>query len=317
MPNCKDIGKYIKKVTPVLGWGSMLVGLASLTWWCTVTDPGMGAGASLVSPFPMSYIYNKIIFSFQNITDTEDWKRERRKFQRGGFINLDTSIRITFAYLYSIYVDGKYLLVKNRHGTGKYQPPGGVYKADWQELQYLEDKFSIKLDDNIKPDKTTEHDYRMMVPNGNLIRFVEAFDQTKNRENICNLSREFKDRLIDTGILHFKEIQYRWRGRHMSFALNPYYNCYELQLADIIDIQLDDFQKGELRKLIKSKNKDIRFASAKEIKSRGIRAGTKIQNEIIASHSFKILCSKRELMTVPDNGDIYKVKIADKNKMIF
>lgn len=56
MPNCKDIGKYIKKVTPVLGWGSMLVGLASLTWWCTVTDPGMGAVASLVSPFPMSYI---------------------------------------------------------------------------------------------------------------------------------------------------------------------------------------------------------------------------------------------------------------------
>jgi len=26
-----------------------------------VTDPGMGAVASLVSPFPMSYIYNKII----------------------------------------------------------------------------------------------------------------------------------------------------------------------------------------------------------------------------------------------------------------
>lgn len=61
MPNCKDIGKYIKKVTPVLGWVSMLAGLASLTWWCTVTDPGMGAVASLVSPFPMSYIYNKII----------------------------------------------------------------------------------------------------------------------------------------------------------------------------------------------------------------------------------------------------------------
>lgn len=62
MPSCKNIGKYIKKVTPVLGWGSMLVGLASLTWWCTMTDPGMGAVASLVSPFPMSYIYNKIIF---------------------------------------------------------------------------------------------------------------------------------------------------------------------------------------------------------------------------------------------------------------
>lgn len=310
---CKDTCKYIKEVTFAFWWCSILAGIAYFSWWCAVTDSGLEAVVSLMSPLFAGYVYNKIIFSFQNINDKEDWERERRKFQRGGFINSDTSIRITFAYLYSIYVDGKHLLIKNRHGTGKYQPPGGVYKADRQELQYLEDKFSIKQDDNIKPDKTTEHDYRMMVPNGNLIRFVEAFDQTKNRENICNLSREFKERLIDTGILHFKEIQYRWRGRHMSFALNPYYNCYELQLADIIDIQLDDFQKGELRELIKSKNKDIRFASAKEIKSRGIRAGTKIQNEIIASHSFKILCSKKELMTVPDNGEIYIVNIADEN----
>ncbi len=102
----------------------------------------------------------------------------------------------------------------------------------------------------------------------------------------------------------------------MSFALNPYYNCYELQMAEIMDVQLDDCQISKLRNLMKAKNKEIRFASGKGIRSRGILARTKIQNEIIASHSFKILCPKSELMPVLDNGEIGKVKIADKNEII-
>lgn len=71
---------------------------------------------------------SKLFASGQDLLDITTWKVSQRKLERGGFIKKDTPIRISFAYLFRIMIDGKYFLIKNARGTGKFQPVGGVYK---------------------------------------------------------------------------------------------------------------------------------------------------------------------------------------------
>lgn len=83
------------------------------------------AGSSIAG-IVLGFSLPGLFHSIQDLLDTTDWKVSQRKLIRGGFISNETIIRISFAYLYRIKVDNKYLLVKNERGTGKYQPVGGV-----------------------------------------------------------------------------------------------------------------------------------------------------------------------------------------------
>ena len=88
--------------------------------------------------------------SFIDITDNTDWKTSQRRLERAKMINKNTKIRISFSYLFRIKIQGKYFLVKNARGTGKYQPVGGVYKYKDIEGQYLRKEFSAEDDDKIQ-----------------------------------------------------------------------------------------------------------------------------------------------------------------------
>ena len=64
------------------------------------------------------------------------------------------------------------------------------------------------MDDNKIPiDESSRDDYRLRIENRYLRRFVKRFDSRKaEREQIENISREFKEELIDTGILNWDRI---------------------------------------------------------------------------------------------------------------
>lgn len=149
--------------------------------------PGASAIASFLLSFPPQIAYRLI----QDLADNENWKKTQRKYERGHFINGDIPIRISFAYLFRIKIDGKYFLVKNARKTGQYQPVGGVYKMDDEEYWFLKGKFHIMDDDKIN-DSKTDNDYRLRVKNKYLRKFVKRFDTTNRRERIDNLSREFR-----------------------------------------------------------------------------------------------------------------------------
>lgn len=249
--------------------------------------------------------------SIQDLFDTANWKVSQRKLERGGFISGDTIIRISFAYLYRIKIGNKYLLVKNERGTGKFQPVGGVYKLFDNEKMELKNRYQVKDDNKIPIDESSRDDYRLRIENKYLRKFVRRFDRKANREQIINLSREFKEELIDKGIINWSQISYRFCGRHMTeLQFSDHFQCYELLLADIVELIPTAEQKEDLKQLLKQHSDVYCFANAEDITSLGINTECGDLRETIADHSKKIIQKNEgQLIKISNVGKIYKVNI--------
>lgn len=243
---------------------------------------------SLIAGISIPYLIPSIV----DLTDNENWKSSQRKLKRAGILQKDTVIRISFAYLFRIKVDGKYFLVHNTR-TKKYQPVGGAYKFTKEEADYLRDNIPVESDDRIPVDRITKCDYRLLVKNEYLRKFVKRFNKTQHRENIYNLCREFVEEIFSTRILDrsaFGALSYKYCGRHMTnVEYNSVFSHYELLLADIIEVQLSDTQEELFRNLIGTDCNKYRFATADEIKSLGVTFRTNELADDIANHTPKVL----------------------------
>ena len=245
----------------------------------------------------------KFFASIQDIFDTTTWKTSQRKLERGKFIGKNTPIRISFAYLFRITVDGKYFLVKNTRGTGKFQPVGGVYKMHDAEAQYLRQRFHAADDNSIPMDRSSKGDYRLRLKNRHLRKFVKRFDKTKDRETIQNPSREFREELISTGILggsEFDTLAYTECGRHFTeLHFSEHFQCYELLMADIVELHLTAAQEEKFRELMETRSTEYCFATSDEIESLGVKFGTEDLRETIGDHTKKILIEHTDDLIPP------------------
>ena len=254
---------------------------------------------SLIAGLSIPYLIPSII----DLTDNENWKSSQRKLQRAGILQKDTMIRISFAYLFRIKVDGKYFLVQSTR-TKKYQPAGGAYKFTKEEAEYLRDNIPVESDDRIPIDKKTENDYRLLVKNKYLRKFVRRFNATRYRENVTNLYREFDEEIFLTEILDrnaFGPLSYKYCGRHMTnVEYGRVFRHYELLFADIIEVQLSDTQKELFRNLMSINCSKYRFATADEIKSLGVKCGdgTNKFEDDIANHTYKVLSENADKLTM-------------------
>lgn len=236
--------------------------------------------------FSLQLTWQKI----QDCFDKKKWQSSLRKLWRGNIIKKDSLIRISFAYLFRIKVDDKYFLVKNGRGTRKFQPVGGAYKYQDSEKQVLSSKFYIVDDDKIPIDKSSQNDYRFYVRAKDLKKFIKHFDTTEAREHVNDLSREFVEEIVKTKIADFTEIKYRYCGRHFTEVLySRYFQCYELLMADIVEMQLTKEQEMKLRSLMLEESDSYYFATADEIKSLGVDGRRKKLYNYISDHSEKIL----------------------------
>lgn len=249
----------------------------------------------------------------QDLYDTTNWKTSQRKLHRGKIITNKTRIRISFAYLFRIKVGNKYLLVKNARNTGKYQPVGGVYKMNEEEKNTLNDLYGAIDDDKIEIDKSSKNDYRLRIENKFLRKFVKRFCKEDGvRENIKNLSREFKEELIDNGLINWNCITYKVCGRHFTdVKYSDYFQCYELLLADVVELKLTEEQENDLIKLMnKGISSNYYFATSKEIECLGINTEKGELKEIIGDHSKKILQeNQRNLRKISESGKVYSINI--------
>lgn len=260
--------------------------------------PVIASIASLFLGASLSHTKNAL----QDCTDYFPWQVSLRKLLRGKVIHKNDPIRISFAYLYRIKVDDKYFLVKNARGTGKFQPVGGAFKMQPTEKSYISSVFHVTDDNKIKYDQTSKNDYRLFVPVKYLKKFISRFDQAKDREQISNLTREFSEEVISNGILKFNHIEYRYCGRHFTeISYSRVFNCYELLLADIVELKLTAEQESQLRALMSIESDKYYFATADEIKSCGVIGGTNKLSEFIADHATKIL-QENELNLIPSNS---------------
>lgn len=230
--------------------------------------------------------------SIIDLTDNKNWKSSQRKLKRADLLQKDTPIRISFAYLFRIKIDGQYFLVQNTRSK-KYQPVGGTYKFELEEANYLAEHIPVENDDRIPVDELTKLDYRLLVKSKDLRNFVKRFERTPYRENINNLSREFQEELFSTNILDknsFGDLSYKYCGRHMTnIEYGNKFNHFELLLADIIEVRLSTKQEELFRRLMRRDCIKYRFAKPNEIKSYGVRYETNELTDDIADHTPKIL----------------------------
>lgn len=269
--------------------------------------PAGSSVSGIVLGFSLPGLWN----SLQDLADTTNWKVSQRKLKRGDFIKDDTIVRISFAYLYRIKIDNKYLLVKNERGTGKYQPVGGVYKLKETEKIELKNRYHVKDDNKISIDESSRDDYRLRIENKYLRKFVRRFNKKAERERVDNLGREFKEELVEKGIIAWSRITYRFCGRHMTeIRFGEHFQIYELLLADVVELILSAEQERDLRLLMAQHTDTYHFATAEEIMSLGINTTTGNLQESIGDHTKKILQENEgQLMEIPDVGKRYTVEL--------
>lgn len=261
----------------------------------------------------LAFLLNGTWLSVQDLLDNNDWKTSQRRLERGKFIKDDTIIRISFAYLYRIKIGDKYLLVQNGRNTGKYQPVGGVYKLNGNEKMKLKNLFHVMDDDKIPIDESSRDDYRLRMENKFLRKFVKRFDSKESeRERIYDVGREFKEELIESGILNWTHIQYRFCGRHMTeLKFEEHFQIYEMLLADVVELLPTNEQEADLRRLIKMPGSEkYRFATANQIACLGVNTEAGQLHEWISDHSSKILQeNENRLMKVSGVDEIYSIDL--------
>lgn len=299
-----------KKVRLLILW-IMLVAASGFAIWYFDEIKHIGIAIAIAGAIIAIFI-EKLWYSFEDLFDTTDWKTSQRKLKRGGFIKDDTVIRISFAYLYRIKHGNKYLLVPNTRNTGKYQPVGGVYKILGNEKQELKNQFHVMDDDKIPIDESSRDDYRLRMENRYLRKFIKRFNSNiAARERIDSAGREFREELIETGILNWERISYRYCGRHMTdLRFEEHFQIYEILLADIIELIPTPEQELDLKNLMLQESNKYRFATAEQITCLGMEVKAGELYEWIGDHTKKILQeTEGQLIKMPGTGRKYDIEL--------
>ena len=140
---------------------------------------------------------------------------------------------------------------------------------------------------------------------------MKRFDCKADRERIDNLSREFREELIDKNIVNWNHISYRYCGRHITeLHWGKHFQCYELLLADIVELLPTPEQEQDLRNLQNQHSENYRFVTAEEISSLGVNTNSGDLRETIADHSAKILQENEGMLISNSNvGKIYDCEL--------
>ena len=78
--------------------------------------PGVSSICGLILGILVPYEFNKC---FELLLSKQQWKLFEHRLKRAKAINNDTPVRVSFAYLFRIIIDGKYLLIQSSRDTGR------------------------------------------------------------------------------------------------------------------------------------------------------------------------------------------------------
>ena len=220
---------------------------------------------SIVSSI-VSILLGIFIQDFFNILNTQGqgikiWFQSKVRFR-------EKVIRLSFAYLFRIEVDGKYLLVRGHRMRDRYQPIGGVYKYYPEAKPFLN---SISYANDVKMGNSDEtDDLRIRIKGKHLMDFYQWFLSMKDRE--YDPKREFYEELIATKLLpeeKFRHIKYRKiRCHNIGITWSRYNNIHEVVYADIFDVTLNEKQKEFIRKAVEDNPEDLVLVTLEELNSR-------------------------------------------------
>lgn len=185
-------------------------------------------------------------------------------------------VRVSISYLFRIELNGKYLLIRGSRYPDHFQPVGGVYKFNPSAKDVFR-QWSVESDDLIPIDNVSEDDLRVRVPGKHLLSFVHWFEAAKNRE--VGPHREFHEELVRPGYLPSDTFAYV-RSDFVERQIKPvryseYAQSFELLIADIYDVTLNQDQRAKLQDLQASHtaSNEIIWANSEHIRRRGAVPG--------------------------------------------
>lgn len=178
--------------------------------------------------------------------------------------------RISYAYLFRIKVDNKYLLIKGNR-IDQYQPVGGVYKY-YDSFKDKYEKWEIKSEKN--SNFYESNDLRVFIKGKYINSFLKWIESGLNRE--CDCKREFIEELIIPGYLEKKElnnIQFEYLKRiNTGIHYSIHFKCNEILIFDIYDVSnLSENGLNALRQKVKDNR--ILLATADEIEKQCLQLG--------------------------------------------
>lgn len=169
------------------------------------------------------------------------------------------NVRFSISGLYKIQIPNtnKYLLVLNRRIENQLQPVGGVYKRYGDDTLF--NKWGYHPDNSkngLDVDEKSNSDLRFMVKGKYVIDVLNWFENGGERET--DPRREFKEELLDTGILdptifqHFNQKHIRRYSKNLSWS--DFFSCYEILVYDIFELIPNEIQKKALSELYSRPN---------------------------------------------------------------
>lgn len=247
------------------------VGVVSLVITALTTSLE-SAGFQIISAIS-SGIFGSVISAIYEFLDTHDqgvatWFKTQIWYR-------NKNIRLSFAYLFRIEVDGKFLLVRGHRMPNQYQPVGGVYKVYDEGKSFLNQIRSVS--DTAMGNMNETDDLRLQVKGKDYFKFLDWFESMRDRE--YDPRREFEEELIDTGILpadEFQKLRYRKVWVHNAgVTYSQPLRTHEVVYADVFEIKLSDTQKQIIRDTVQEDSNNICLASPDEMRCR--RYGDSVQ----------------------------------------
>lgn len=184
-------------------------------------------------------------------------------------LSRNNEYRVSFAYLFRIKIDDKYLLTQSKR-INQYQPVGGVYKY----FDSFEDKYNDwEITHEKNKDFFEDGDLRIYIKGKYLNDFIKWIDTNRNRE--CDCRREFIEELVQPGyvsLIDLSSVNFEFIKRvNTGIHYSKQFKCKEVLIFDIYEVNC--FSKDSLAKLqIAAKNyDDLILASVDDIERQCIQ----------------------------------------------
>ena len=240
----------------------------------------------LLIPFEKSAI--------EKLSETSLWETRLAYLRRKGELKREDRIRISFASVLLIQIDGRYLLVKNPNGFQLYENPSRTYRLTNEELTELEIKYNVVEDSFIKKNY---NDYRLLVPVKNIKSFYKYFclhinpyeyDYSPMLDEVISL--------IGLNNSLFKESKIMFKHRIVNnIQYSRFTGYYELNVIDVCVFSPTKEQLDILRTLSSTSNPCYELATLEEIKHNGVNAEKGDLHAEIAHYVYDVIdenCSR-------------------------
>ncbi len=191
-------------------------------------------------------VANLIVAFISFLAATIFHNRLRLKVWLQSLLRWNKTIRLSWAYLFQIKKDGKYLLIKGNR-IEQFQLDGGVYKY---YNSFNEIKSKLELKDESESHFYENGDLRLITKGKYLVKFLDWFDTKKNREItvIRELIEELQPAEISIGQL-IKNVRIEYLktvkegikfSQHFQMDEQKIFNIYEAKIpVDILNIVLN------------------------------------------------------------------------------